>query len=106
MVDVDDREREIELETEGVEDVEESDRIGAARHRRQDDVAAMEQAMAADGVEDAGDGTSGGGHIATAAPPRPRRPRSAPSSRSAPFPSRCRWRSGTPRRPGRGGARR
>ena len=46
------------------------------------------------------------GHTETAGPPTPRRPRSAPSSRWAPSPSGCRWRSGRPRRPHPDGARR
>ena len=50
--------------------------------------------------------TSPSGGFPSRARPRAstRRPRRTPSSRSAPWPSGCRWRSGRPRRPPRGAA--
>ena len=102
VVHVDDREPEPKLARERLERPEQRDGVRAARHRHQDSFAASKHRMAANRVADAGD------HPATrpAGPPRPLRPRSAPSSTPAPSASACRSRSDRPRRPPGGGRRR
>ena len=86
VVDVDGPQGEAQLGSERPQHVEERHRIRATRDRRQDDIAATEHPVAASGGADAVDDASGGGHIPTGARPRPRRPRSTPSSRWAPSP--------------------
>ena len=53
MIDVDGMEGEAEGGGQGAQDVEEGNRVGASRHRRQDDFAATEHPMAANGGENA-----------------------------------------------------
>jgi hypothetical protein len=68
VMDVDGGQGEAEGFPQRVEDVEESDRVGPARDGHQDGFAATEHPVAANGVLDADDETSGDGHTATARP--------------------------------------
>ena len=82
VVDVQDVQPQVEGSREAEQDVEQRDGVGAARDADQDGFAAREHRVAADGALGRVDEV----HVSRpAGPPRPRRPRSAPSS----TPGRC-----------------
>ena len=68
------------------ENIEQCHRVRTARDGHQNHFAAVEHPVAANGGERLPDEASGGGHIPTAVPPIPRRPRNIPSSTPAPSP--------------------